>query len=200
MSSRSRLLLPSRSRPSCRQGQCPAFAITTEAKVKTQQSTPLRKLRPPEPGPLLTSRSRNLLSTRPRLLLSRSCCHQGQGSAAAITSEVKVTDAARGKPPADANITTIPTREDPHGEVPAKDETPADDHTPADLTEAEGYTIPKSSYQLRIPPRSRSSSLLSFLERELPESRSLPPPKMIARSRRTVPKLKSAKVWSLTIL
>ena len=174
ISSRSRLLPPSRSRPSCRQGQGPAFAVTTEAKVKTQQSTPPRKSKQPE-----SSRPGSRLVSMPRRLLSRPCCHQSQGAAAAITSEAKVAATARGKPSADAKVTTTPAGEDPSGEPPVKDETPADDHTHADTTEAEGHIIPtKVKLSAAVSSRTRSSSLLSFLERELPKSSSLPPPKI----------------------
>ena len=79
MLSRSRLLPPSRSRPGCRQGQGPAFAVTTEAKVKTQQSTPPRKSRARVPVGVKAKAPAVKVLLPPRSRCG--CCHHlgGQG-------------------------------------------------------------------------------------------------------------------------
>ena len=99
-SSRSKPLLPSRSRSGCRKDQGPATAFT-ETKVKVQLLPPPRRSRPPESsrsGFLKASRSRFLLSPPPTR--AGPCCHEGQGLAAAITTDVNVTTDVRGKTPA----------------------------------------------------------------------------------------------------
>ena len=98
--SRSRLLLPPSplmSRFCCCQGQGPAAAFTTEAKVTTvirSRFLPVAKVKvtllPPSMRSkhLMSSRLRFLLSSRSRLLLpsrSKSCCCQDQDPAAAVT-------------------------------------------------------------------------------------------------------------------